>query len=121
MYPLLCLEDFGLGVKTLVDALEQSVINTLAEFDVEAARLEGAPGVYINKKKIAALGLRVKRGWTYHGLSFNVEMDLSPFSNIDPPCGYKGMEVAQLTDYVESATMPNIRERLLKQFTDLIS
>jgi len=93
MYPLLCLEDFGLGVKTLVDALEQSVINTLAEFDVEAARLEGAPGVYINKKKIAALGLRVKRGWTYHGLSFNVDMDLSPFSNIDP-CGYKGMEVA---------------------------
>ncbi len=119
MYPLIKLKDFKLGVKGLVDALEQSAINTLAEYGLQSVRRDGAPGVYIDEKKISALGLRVKRGWSYHGLSLNVAMDLSPFSNIDP-CGYKGMEVAQLSDYVEDVSFTEVTTVLLEQFTALL-
>ena len=97
MYPLLHLKSYGLGVKALVAHLEQAVIDLLAEDSIEADRREDAPGVYVNQAKIAALGLRIRRGNSYHGLSFNVDMDLTPFQNIDP-CGYKGLEVTQLRD-----------------------
>lgn len=100
MYPLINLRRFGLGVKSLVQALEQSVIDTLAEYSVLGERREDAPGVYVDEAKIAALGLRIRKGNSYHGLSFNLDMDLAPFHNIDP-CGFQGLRVTQLRDLVQ--------------------
>lgn len=120
MYPLLRLKRFGLGVKALVTHLEQSVINTLGDCDVESARRDDAPGVYVNEAKIAALGLRIRRGNSYHGLSFNVDMDLSPFSNVDP-CGYKGLQVTQLRDVSKKTLdLENVSSMLLNHFLKLI-
>ncbi len=99
IYPLLNLRELGLGVKSLVRCLEQTVIDVLAGYGVDATRRENAPGVYVQDAKIAALGLRVKQGLSYHGLSFNYAMDLAPFSNIDP-CGFKGLDVTQFKDQV---------------------
>jgi len=99
MYPLLHLRTFRLGVKALVNALEQSVIDSLKHYRVVAVRHDDAPGVYVDGAKIAALGLRIRRGNSYHGLSFNIDMDLSPFSNIDP-CGYQGLQVTQLKNVI---------------------
>lgn len=120
MYPLLRLKRFGLGVKSFVSHLEQSVIDTLADFDVKADRRDDAPGVYVDQAKIAALGLRIRRGNSYHGLSLNLEMDLTPFLNVDP-CGYKGMQVAQLSDLIESKLdFDACSKQLLKNFLALI-
>lgn len=112
MYPLLKLKRCGLTVKALVQLLEQSVIDTLATFDIEAQRQAGAPGVYVNGDKIAALGLRIKQGCSYHGLSFNVDMDLTPFENIDP-CGYQGLKVTSLANLVQGKPDYKIVEALL--------
>ena len=87
-----------LGVRGLVDLIEQAIISTLASYDIAAETRSGAPGVYVKDAKIAALGLRIKNGWSYHGLSLNVNMDLSPFGNINP-CGFEKLEVAQITDF----------------------
>jgi lipoyl(octanoyl) transferase len=94
-YLLLDLKRRGYGVKELVRRMEQAVIDLLAEEGIRGERLEGAPGIYVNGAKIAALGLRVKGGRTYHGLALNVDMDLAPFQAINP-CGYAGMAVTQL-------------------------
>ena len=83
------------SVKPLVHALEQSVIDFLRERAIEAERRTGAPGVYVNAKKIAQLGLRIRQGTSYHGLAFNIDMDLEPFRRI-APCGIQGLEVTQL-------------------------
>jgi lipoyl(octanoyl) transferase len=96
-YALLDLRRLGLGPRQLVMALEQAVIDLLAENGITAVGRREAPGVYVNEAKIAAVGLRVRRGCCYHGLSFNVAMDLEPFSRINP-CGYPGMAVTQLAD-----------------------
>ncbi len=96
-YVLLDLRRLGIGVRALVETLELSVTDWLADRGVIAAGRREAPGVYVDGAKIAALGLRVKRGCSYHGLSFNVDMDLEPFSRINP-CGYAGMPVTQLRD-----------------------
>lgn len=93
-YVLIDLRRRGYGIRELVKRMEQAVIDLLAERGVAAARLGGAPGVYVDGAKIAALGLRVRHGCTYHGLSFNVDMDLGPFAAINP-CGYAGMRVTQ--------------------------
>ena len=82
----------GYGIRQLVTRMEQAVIDLLAAQGVTAARLDGAPGVYVDGAKIAALGLRVKRGCTYHGLALNVDMDLTPYQAVNP-CGYAGMRV----------------------------
>jgi len=120
MYPLLKLKRYGLGVKALVAALEQSVINTIAEFQVDGSRRDDAPGVYVDDSKIAALGLRIRRGTSYHGLSLNVDMDLQPFQNIDP-CGYEGLNVTQLVDCGQGdIQIEDVREKLLRQFVALI-
>ncbi len=95
-YPLLDLKRLGLGIRDLVEHLEQSVIETLAGFGLGGERRPGMPGVYVAGAKIAALGLRVRRGRCFHGLALNVAMDLSPFAQIDP-CGYRGLEVTDLT------------------------
>ena len=96
-YVLLDLRQAGLGVRRLVQTLEQAVIDLLAEYRVSAERHAGAPGVYVGGAKIAALGLRVRHGCSYHGLSLNVDMDLEPFARINP-CGYPGLAVTQLAD-----------------------
>lgn len=120
MYPLLTLKRYGIGVKALVAALEQAVIDTLVDFDVVGERRSDAPGVYVDGAKIAALGLRIRRGTSYHGLSFNIKMDLQPFDNIDP-CGYQGLKVTQLADcYHRSIGMQNVQQRLLARFIALI-
>lgn len=97
LYALLDLTQRGIGVKRLVQALEQSVIDLLAAHAVDAKRRSGAPGVYVADAKIAALGLRVTRGCSYHGLALNVDMDLAPFGAI-APCGYADLRVTQLRD-----------------------
>lgn len=96
-YLLLDLKRRGIGVKELVRRMEQAVIVLLAEFGVEAERKPGAPGVYVDGAKIAALGLRIRNGCSYHGLALNVDMDLAPFANINP-CGYAGLKVTQTRD-----------------------
>jgi lipoyl(octanoyl) transferase len=96
-YVLVDLRRRGYGIRELVTRMEQAVIDLLAAHGVVAERLSGAPGVYVDGAKIAALGLRVKHGCTYHGLAFNVDMDLAPFAAINP-CGYAGMRVTQCRD-----------------------
>jgi lipoyl(octanoyl) transferase len=96
-YVLVDLRRRGYGIRELVMRMEQAVIDLLADQGVRAGRLAGAPGVYVDGAKIAALGLRVKQGCTYHGLAFNVDMDLAPFAAINP-CGYEGMRVTQCRD-----------------------
>jgi len=96
-YLLLDLHRARLGVKRLVQLLEQSVVDLLASYGIASSTRPGAPGVYAEGAKIAALGLRVRRGCSFHGLALNVDMDLEPFSRIDP-CGYRGLEVTQIRD-----------------------
>jgi lipoyl(octanoyl) transferase len=95
IYFLLDVRRRGFGVRALVDLIEQSLLSVLASYDVDAHLRKGAPGVYVGEQKIAALGLRVRKGGSLHGLSFNIDMDLTPFSYINP-CGYAGLEVTQL-------------------------
>jgi len=96
-YPLFDLRRMGIGVKELVCRIEQAIIDTCGHFGVTAERRAGAPGVYVGAAKIAALGLRVRRGAAFHGLAFNINMDLRPFLGINP-CGYAGLQVTQLLD-----------------------
>jgi lipoyl(octanoyl) transferase len=97
VYLLLDLKPRNLTVRTLVSRLEQAVIDCVAGFGIHAGRMAGAPGVYVAGRKLAALGLRVRRGCTYHGVAVNVDMDLAPFTGINP-CGHAGLEVTRLKD-----------------------
>ena len=97
LYTLIDLPRYRLGVHALVSMLEQSAIELLASYGIAAGLREGAPGVYCKHAKIASLGLRIRRGRSYHGIAINVHMDLEPFSRIDP-CGYPGLAVTQLSD-----------------------
>ena len=101
-----------MGVRHLVRRLEQTVIDLLAQYDIDAHGRETAPGVYVGDAKIAALGLRIRNGCSYHGLSLNVDMDLSPFADIDP-CGYPGLRVTQLRDLGVSDDTEKLGEKLL--------
>ncbi len=98
LYLLLDLQRLKIKVRELVTAIEQGVIDFLAAYGVTADRLAGAPGVYVGDAKIAALGLKIKNGCSYHGLSLNVDMDLHPFTAINP-CGYAGLKVVQTKDF----------------------
>ena len=106
-YLLVDLKRRGFGVRELVSRMEQAVIDLLAEHGVRGERRADAPGVYVAGAKIAALGLRIKHGCSYHGLALNVDMDLSPFSHINP-CGYPGMAVTQTRDQGIAATPAEI-------------
>jgi len=97
LYPLLDLRRLKVGVREYVCRIEQAIIDTLGDWNIEAVRREGAPGVYVAGAKIAALGIRVRRGCTFHGLAFNIDMDLSPFQRINP-CGFEGLQVTSLVD-----------------------
>ena len=96
-YPLLDLRRLKLGVREYVCRIEQAVIDTLGEWNIEGRRREGAPGVYVDGAKVAALGIRVRRGCCFHGLAFNIAMDLEPFASINP-CGYAGLRVVAMAD-----------------------
>ena len=96
VYALVDIRRLGMGVRELVTCLEQSVIDLLSGYGITAQARADAPGVYVNHAKIAALGLRIRRGCSFHGLSLNLDMDLEPFSRINP-CGYEGLEVTQLS------------------------
>lgn len=98
VYTLIDLRRRRLGVRALVEALEQGVIALLADYGIQGVSRREAPGVYVDGRKIAALGLRVRRGCSYHGLALNVDMDLEPFQRINP-CGYRGLEITQLADF----------------------
>lgn len=119
LYPLLDLRRLRIGVREYVCRIEQSIIDTLADWNIEALRRDGAPGVYVAGAKIAALGIRVRRGCTFHGLAFNIAMDLSPFSRINP-CGYAGLRVTSMVDLGGpsglQAVKPALVEHLAAQF-----
>jgi lipoyl(octanoyl) transferase len=96
VYPLLDLRRLKLGVRELVEALENSVIDTLEAYGIEARNRRDAPGVYVDARKVCSIGIRVRRGCSYHGIAFNVAMDLEPFQRINP-CGYAGLEMTQVS------------------------
>jgi lipoyl(octanoyl) transferase len=114
-YPLVDLRRLGIGVRELVRRIEQSVIDSLRHWDIDAGRVDGAPGVYVAGAKIAALGLRVRRGCTFHGLAFNVAMDLEPFQRINP-CGYKGLAVTQMLDLAGPTRLADVEDVLIGEF-----
>ena len=116
VYLLLDLRRLGIGLKNLVNTLEQATIDLLNEYEISASRLENAPGVYVDDKKIASIGLRVQRGCTYHGLSLNVDMDLSPYDRI-VPCGLSGMKMTDMKTQGASADT----QRIGRQFVQVLS
>jgi len=119
VYALVDLARRGLTIRGMVTLLEQAVIDTLAVYDVRAARRSGMPGVYVDGAKIAALGLRVRRGCCYHGAALNVNMALAPFSAIDP-CGYPGLEVTQTSALGIAAGTEEIGRALAERIVELI-
>jgi lipoyl(octanoyl) transferase len=119
MYLLLDLRRWRLNVRELVRLMEQSVIDLLAAYGVEAKGRVDAPGVYVNKAKIAALGLKIKKGCSYHGLSFNVDMDLAPFANINP-CGYAGLQVTQARDLGITTPLAELEQQLANNMLALL-
>lgn len=116
IYFLIDLKRKGINIRQLVSAMENSVVALLKEANVDAAAKADAPGVYVQEKKIASLGLRLKKECCYHGLSLNVDMDLSPFNAIDP-CGYQGLEVTQLKSLGVDLTQTEAATKLLKYMT----
>ncbi|WP_425479624.1 lipoyl(octanoyl) transferase LipB [Lysobacter capsici] len=114
LYPLLDLRRLKVGVREYVDRIEQAVIDTLAEWNIEGARRDGAPGVYVAGAKVMALGIRVRRGCTFHGLAFNIAMDLSPYQRINP-CGYQGLQVTSVLDLGGPSGMEQVKPALVAQ------
>ena len=117
-YPLLDLKRLKVGVREYVERIEQAVIDTLADWNIHGARLCGAPGVYVNGAKVAALGIRVRRGCTFHGLAFNIAMDLSPFHRINP-CGYAGLQVTSMHDLGGPSSLDAVKPVLLGHLADV--
>lgn len=118
-YPLFDLKRLKVGVREYVCRIEQSMIDTMAEWNIHAERKDGAPGVYVAGAKVGALGIRVRRGCTFHGLAFNIAMDLEPWHRINP-CGYQGLQVTTLADLGGPSGMEAVKPVLLanlaKQF-----
>ncbi len=118
-YPLIDIRRAKIGVRDFVCKIEQSIIDTLEHWNIVAVRKAGAPGVYVAGAKVAALGLRVRRGCTFHGLAFNVNMDLEPFHRINP-CGFHGLQVTQMMDLGGPSSVRDVEsvlvENLAKQF-----
>jgi len=114
-YPLIDLRRAGVGVRELVCKIEQALIDTMEHWNIVAERIEGAPGVYVGGAKVGALGLRVRRGCSFHGLAFNVNMDLEPFHRINP-CGYKGLAVTQVLDLGGPSQLADVEDVLIGEF-----
>jgi len=120
IYPLIDLKRHKIGIKALVNGIEEALIRTMAEYGVTANRREKAPGVYTDNKKIASLGLRVRKGCTFHGLAFNIRMDLEPFSRINP-CGYAGLEVEQLSQLNPTVEFDEAQNILIKYLCETLN
>ena len=103
-----------LGVRQLVTVMENAIVHVLSQLGIASKARSDAPGVYVDNAKIAALGLRIKQGKSYHGLSFNIDMDLTPFQGINP-CGFEGLEVIQLSDLTRDYSLPSIKQQLVEQ------
>jgi lipoyl(octanoyl) transferase len=114
LYPLISLTRRKLGVRTLVTEIEQAIVRTLAGLGIESAARADAPGVYVGNAKIASLGLRIRRGCSFHGLALNVDMDLEPFRRINP-CGYTDLAMCQVRDFVPHADIADIEKRLVSE------
>jgi len=110
-YPLIDISRLQMGVRALVKGIEQAVIDVLKSYAVDAQLIPGAPGVYVDGVKIASLGLRIRRGKSFHGLAFNVNMDLEPFQRINP-CGFAGLQVTNLSAFTE-VSMTEVEDRLI--------
>ena len=114
VYLLIDLTRRKLGVRALVDEIEQAIVRTLAHYAIEAAPRSDAPGVYVNGAKIASLGLRVRKDCSFHGLALNVNMDMEPFSRINP-CGYAGMSMSQVSHFVPGVSVYDVEQHLVKE------
>jgi len=115
IYPLIDLKRLGLGVRDLVTALEQSVVDLAAGYGIDAKARPDAPGVYAGDSKFASVGLRIRRGASYHGMALNVSVDLEPFLRINP-CGYAGLEMTDLATLGGDSTLDAVRDKLLPHF-----
>ena len=113
IYFMIDIKKTKLGPKSLVSTLQEFTQSLLKEYAIDSTFIEGAPGVYVDGKKIASIGLRISKGKTYHGISINVDMDLTPFSYINP-CGYEGLEVAQIKDFKKDITLKEVERLAIK-------
>lgn len=118
-YPLFDLRRRNLGIRALVERLEEAVIRTLAAYRIQAQRRSGAPGVYVGEAKVASLGLRVRRGCTFHGVAFNVDMDLEPFARINP-CGFQGLAVTQVAALGGPASWARVADDFSRQIASVL-
>jgi lipoyl(octanoyl) transferase len=117
IYPLIDLKRAGIGVRDLVTALEQSVVDLAAGYGVDAAARPDAPGVYVSGTKFASVGLRIRRGASYHGMALNVAVDLAPFLRINP-CGYAGLEMTDLATLGGDSELDAVRRKFLPHFLE---
>lgn len=116
-YVLIDLKRLGIGVRDLVSVLENSVVGTLAMNSIDAYPKPDAPGVYVDEQKIASLGLRVRRGCSFHGLALNVDMDLTPFNRINP-CGYQGLQMVDMKRLNKDSILSNVKVQLANQLAE---
>ena len=113
IYFLLDIKTLKWGPKALVKNLENFIQDLLKQYDIETNIISGAPGVYVQDKKIASIGLRISRGKTYHGISLNVDMDTEPFKQINP-CGYEGLKVTQIKDFIDTIDIKEVESLAIK-------
>ncbi|MCB5160642.1 lipoyl(octanoyl) transferase LipB [Marinomonas algarum] len=116
-YVMVDLKRLGIGVRDLVSVLENAVVNTLQENQITAYPKPDAPGVYVNEQKIASLGLRVRRGCSFHGLALNVDMDLTPFNRINP-CGYQGLQMVDMKRLNSIVSLSDTKRQLANQLAE---
>ena len=120
VYVLLDLQRLQIGTRQLVTNLENAVIRLLADYKIIANTRCDAPGVYVDQAKICSIGLRIRKGFSYHGLALNIDMDLEPFSRINP-CGYQGLKITQLRDHVESIHWVAIEDKMIQYLTEIFT
>jgi len=118
-YPLIDLNRHGLGPKNFVCRIEQATIDCLAYFNINPRRKHGAPGLFVDGKKICSIGFRIRRGFSYHGLALNVAMDLEPFSRINP-CGFEGMQMTQMSDFIGSISVGDVEPILMNSLREVL-
>ena len=121
VYCMIDIKRLGIGVKQMVSIIEMSIMDVLSDYSIKSHKVPGAPGVYVKGSKIAALGLKVKQGKTYHGLSLNIDMNLAPYDLINP-CGYKDLNVTQMSNLTDNKLeLDTIKEKLTKYLTKYVS
>ena len=121
VYCMIDIKRLGIGVKQMVSIIEMSIMDVLSDYSIKSHKVPGAPGVYVDGSKIAALGLKVKRGKTYHGLSLNIDMNLAPYELINP-CGYKDLNVTQMSNLTDNKLeLDTIKKKLTTYLTKYVS